>query len=116
MKVKISVEYGEHYLRNAEYTLDSHDTEGIVRDLDKVVELYRLRHDEEVRDLERRRIERDAADAVPVAEATRDDGPHARVFEYDGAYRCLDCGGLWGAVSGRPPVPKLCVKQYLEAL
>lgn len=33
---------------------------------------------------------------------------HQRVVEYDGAFRCLDCGAMWGAVPGRPTEPETC--------
>ena len=35
-------------------------------------------------------------------------GPHKRVFEYDGSYKCLDCKGKWGAFDGRPSMPLAC--------
>ena len=35
-------------------------------------------------------------------------GPHERVHEYDGAYRCMACHSLWGAITGDPPMPKKC--------
>lgn len=33
---------------------------------------------------------------------------HKRVFEYDGAFRCLDCGAEWGALPGHPVMPERC--------
>jgi hypothetical protein len=34
---------------------------------------------------------------------------HARVFEYDGAFRCLTCRAQWGALPGRPTEPPTCI-------
>ena len=36
-------------------------------------------------------------------------GPHIQVHEYDGAYRCMACHELWGAITGNPPMPEKCV-------
>ncbi len=33
---------------------------------------------------------------------------HARVFEYDGAFKCLDCDGRWGVLPGNPEMPEEC--------
>lgn len=34
---------------------------------------------------------------------------HKRVFDYDGSFRCLDCGAQWGALPGNPVEPTECV-------
>lgn len=31
---------------------------------------------------------------------------HEKVFEYDGAFQCLDCEAQWGALSGSPKMPE----------
>ena len=36
-------------------------------------------------------------------------GQHKRVFEYDGAFKCLDCQAGWGALRGAAPMPAECV-------
>ena len=36
-------------------------------------------------------------------------GNHARVWQYDGAYKCLDCQAQWGALPGHPKMPENCV-------
>ena len=36
-------------------------------------------------------------------------GNHARVWEYDGAFKCLDCQVHWGALPGHPQMPENCV-------
>lgn len=33
---------------------------------------------------------------------------HKRVFEYDGAFKCLDCEARWGAFPGKPKMPEEC--------
>ena len=35
-------------------------------------------------------------------------GNHARVFEYDGAYKCMECQAQWGALTGKPQMPERC--------
>ena len=34
--------------------------------------------------------------------------PHKRVFEYDGAFHCLDCNAEWGALPGNPKMLEYC--------
>lgn len=36
---------------------------------------------------------------------------HLRVWEYDGAYKCLDCQAQWGALTGHPTMPELCERK-----
>jgi hypothetical protein len=33
---------------------------------------------------------------------------HKRVYEYDGAFKCLDCRAKWGALPGKPTMPPTC--------
>ena len=33
---------------------------------------------------------------------------HARVYEYDGSFECIDCGAQWGALHGNPKEPEHC--------
>jgi hypothetical protein len=35
-------------------------------------------------------------------------GPHVNVWEYDEAFKCLDCQAQWGALDGRPVMPEFC--------
>ena len=35
-------------------------------------------------------------------------GNHKNVSEYDGSFKCLDCQSLWGALPGKPVMPKVC--------
>lgn len=42
-------------------------------------------------------------------------GNHKRVWEYDGAYRCLDCKAQWGALTGHPTMPELCKSEPIHA-
>lgn len=35
-------------------------------------------------------------------------GPHRRMWEYDGAYKCLDCQAKWGVLDGQPSMPLIC--------
>lgn len=39
------------------------------------------------------------------------ESPHKRVFEYDSAFRCLDCGSEWGALPGKPLEPATCQRE-----
>lgn len=34
--------------------------------------------------------------------------PVDRVYEYDGAFKCFACGGMWGAVSDPKVSPNYC--------
>lgn len=44
-------------------------------------------------------------------------GNHARVFHYDGAFKCLDCQTQWGALSDpEPQMPEECVKSSPKGL
>ena len=36
-------------------------------------------------------------------------GNHKRVYEYDGAFKCLDCQTMWGALPNRPKMPDECI-------
>lgn len=54
-----------------------------------------------------------AATSDPSPAATT---PHERVCEYDGAFRCLDCGAKWGALPGRPVMPALCLDRKSPAI
>lgn len=40
---------------------------------------------------------------------------HKSVFEYDGAFRCCDCGHAWGALPNNPTEPIVCNKDKLIA-
>lgn len=33
---------------------------------------------------------------------------HKNVMEYDGAFVCMDCDAKWGALPGRPEMPRIC--------
>jgi len=35
-------------------------------------------------------------------------GPHQRVWEYDGAFKCMDCKAQWGCLGGNPQIPATC--------
>ena len=104
MKVTFSVRASDSHHMTEEHEIDSWDVNGLMVDIGKVVELYRLRSDDH---------KRRSAIAFPPAEEQklepkpedRDDGPHKRVFEYDGAFKCLDCNSGWGALSGAPRTP-----------
>lgn len=36
---------------------------------------------------------------------------HHRVYEYDGAFRCLNCKAQWGALPGKPTMPERCAPE-----
>ncbi|WP_299076411.1 hypothetical protein [uncultured Paraglaciecola sp.] len=37
-------------------------------------------------------------------------GNHKHVFEYDGAFECVDCKSQWGAFPGKPTMPDKCLE------
>ena len=42
-------------------------------------------------------------------------GNHKRVWEYDGAFKCLDCQSKWGALPNALPAPPIaCVHKREE--
>jgi hypothetical protein len=52
---------------------------------------------------------------VPVPVSTQTDynfpcSPHKSIHEYDGAFKCLNCGAKWGALPGNPVMPLVCNK------
>jgi len=42
-------------------------------------------------------------------------GNHARVWEYDGAHKCMECHAQWGALPGHPQMPERCDEKPHEA-
>jgi len=42
--------------------------------------------------------------------------PHLPVFEYDGAFKCFDCGATWGALPDHPEMPATCVSRRGKSL
>ncbi len=48
--------------------------------------------------------------------APRREKPIHRLWEYDGAFSCLDCGAKWGALTNAPEAPPdLCIKKNAPA-
>lgn len=43
-------------------------------------------------------------------------GNHKRIWEYEGAFKCLDCQAKWGALSGRPTMPEVCDTRMIVTL
>lgn len=41
---------------------------------------------------------------------------HKRVCEYDGSFKCLDCGAGWGALPGHPTMPDICDTRIIITL
>lgn len=110
MKVSYSIWISDRENYNATRELDSHDSAGISAAFDDILDLHELRAERSKREASNRESERRLGILMELntPEPARDDGPHARVFEYDGAYQCLNCGGQWGALSGKPVMPVVC--------
>jgi hypothetical protein len=112
MKITFSVEMGKDYRHNSEREIECSDFQGMLADLNKAIEFHELKHAKAKRDAANREAERRLAIlAKPSSskpEPKRDDGPHGRVFEYDGAMKCLDCHAEWGALPGHPLMPVVC--------
>jgi hypothetical protein len=107
MKVILSVHVNDSCHMTAEHEVDSHDMHGLMDDLEKAVELRRLRslkHRVDTENLKKALAEAPSA-PIEVLEKEPDFGPHKRVFEYDGAFKCLNCHSSWGALSGAPRTP-----------
>ena len=51
-------------------------------------------------------IAKSAWDAATNIEFT--EIPHKNIYTYDGAFKCGDCGSLWGAVPGDRQMPLEC--------
>lgn len=116
MKIKCSVWVSDQCHYNIDYEIDSWDYQGIIQDFRAAIELRDLRSENGKL---RREISEKAIATLDVSppvlhvevEKVQDNyGPHARVFEYDGAFQCLYCHGEWGALPGKPVMPALCVK------
>jgi len=129
MKIKYSVWISDSCHVTHEREIDSWDYTGILEKFDDVVDLYAVR-------IENMRLRRELNDLKPkpVLETPtvtiltcrhcgdpfqgdngcgcEDVSPHnpMSVFEYDGAYRCRDCGAQWEALPGKPKKPAECNK------
>lgn len=51
---------------------------------------------------------RDGDRGVAPTSSAPSAAPVHRPVEYDGAYKCIDCGAMWGALPGHPNEPKTC--------
>lgn len=109
MKVTLSVHVNDNCHMTAEHTIESSDMHGLMEDLEKAVELRKLRSLKHKVDTEnlKKALAEDPPMPIQVIEE-QDFGPHEKVFEYDGAFRCLRCHSAWGALPGKPKMPDLC--------
>jgi hypothetical protein len=114
MKITFSVEDGPSR-HNAITEIASHDFQGVITDLRKVIEFYDLQAEKHKRDARNREAERRlevlaGAAKAQIEEPKMETGPHDpfRVFEYDGAFQCRDCHAEWGALPGHPIMPTVC--------
>ncbi len=106
MKITYRVYVNEHCYHNVERDVPGYDYEGILRDFSAALDLRQLRHESALREAANREAERRLEVLTPaVEEPPVDNGPHKNVFEYDGAFRCMDCEKDWGALSGAPRTP-----------
>lgn len=121
MKVTYTIWVDKHCSHSVERTFDSFDYNGI-RDFDQACELRENRAVAEALKKELDALKpKDPISLLQEEQAIaknepRDDGPHKRVYEYDGAMNCLDCHALWGALPGKPEMPTLCLTERINAL
>lgn len=73
-------------------------------------ELYHLKNKDEVVTLAKATID----ESPPKIYLDIDTDPHLKVFEYDGAFKCLACHREWGALPGKPSMPEECKKTAEE--
>lgn len=104
MKIKYSVHVSDQQHHNVEREVPGWAYEAILRGFDDVCDLAQLRYEQAVREAEERK-RRELEAAPPAPEPARDDGQHKNVYEYDGAFKCMDCEKAWGALSGAPRTP-----------
>jgi hypothetical protein len=112
VKIEYTVRVDEHCYQTVTRDIEAHDYEGVLRGLGDVLDLHELRYAKAKKDAANREAERRLELLTPakdIPEEVRDDGPHKNVYEYDGAFKCLDCHSTWGAISGSPKThPNLC--------
>ena len=111
MKITFSVEMGKDYRHNSEREIDCSDFQGMLADLNKAIEFHEFKHAQAKRDARNREAERRLGIlSQALAETKIETGPHdpLRVFEYDGAFQCLNCHAEWGALPGHPVMPAVC--------
>lgn len=113
MKITYTVWVSEHQHHTVTREIDSYDDAGILADFDRACDLRELRAENGVL---KRAVKKLEDDKIPVEFPKRDCAPHNpfRVFEYDGAFWCLDCSCQWGALPGRPIMPTECIKKSDE--
>lgn len=117
MKVTYTIWLSDKQNHTATRTIDAHDIHDIASSFEDVLDLRELRRKEALREAAVREAER-RIELLKEAEANppppRDDGPHKRVFEYDGAFQCLDCRNQWGALPGKPSMVHQCSGAFVE--
>lgn len=117
MKVTYTIWLSDKQNHTVERTIDCHDSYDISKAFEDVLDLRDLRRKEYLREAAVREAER-RIELLKEAEENppepRDDGPHERVFEYDGAFQCLNCHAEWGALPGKPVMAVSCSGAFVE--